>query len=1097
MNPTDQMTVKVLFQGSTSGLPVQGFVRDLDRVGDAAGRTNRSVDGIGMVAKSALATGGVAAAVAFGRALLDAADSAAAVQRGVIGIGTQMGYLNPAQVKAMSAELGRLSIVSGQALEPLVKARYDIVSAGFTEAAESAEVLTVATHLAVGGMTDVDAAADVLTTKLNAYGESSAKAAESADDLTTTVRLGKSTLEEISASLGQVISIAAPAGVSFDELGASVGALTAIGQKPAEAITSVRSAIVELMKPGSDLAKVLDAANIKSTDLIETGHGLTGALNLLRQAEERTGVPVKDMIQNTEALKAIMPLLSTASERYSANLAEMANNAGEADRNFKELSSSSAALKEQAGAAFAEVKRQIGEAIIDSETYKGVLLGIKGLFAGIAGESATTAASVSADASTMELSYRALGGTIRAAFDWAVKAKEQWDKFNGTNRWFHNMETMAKDAVAKKASVGTANIANSYSADDNAGILSAYNAAKDRGASAVARPAVSSPVIKSLSGGSGGGSSSKSFDAAAREMQRGLEDTAKALDTAVEWYAKEYEAVEGLYDAQKKYEESVYNLAILKNSEEITSEEFIEKTRQASIALEMLQASANAAAVAAVDASFAANPDLFGLGTEADNQYGKKVEKTTSAIYDLGSQLENRGIAIKGWDSFAKSYESFAEYLDPANQALAEGKNYSGLYKGIGLAVSGIGEAIGGGIGDALSSAASMALTGFELTGGNPIGAVVGGVVGLVSSIFGGGSNEEADRAQRDDMRRQIYDNMIQSALSGGTESIALLRAGNYKYNQVANLPDVYAGNGNTRGYDNRLFEDRSEETLPQLQEILNVLDQAGITVNNFMRPSLLRDLDTASVLFEYSVAQVGDLAELTEAYQSQLIMAITGVSADTLQSALTDAIDNNSAADAGQAFVGKYEEGIKASIRNMAVSQMVDDIMMPALTPILQGLTASMMAGDYTAASMSAYLSQAMTVMDTLSPVVTALASAFEGGGVSAGYSKTVNPSNYSTAAEYRRALAGIPGYADGGEMADGWKVVGERSWELMHTGPGRVISHNDSSKMLDNRPLAGQIELLRQEMQESQDVLERHVSNLYDLFDRWRQDDFTVKVS
>jgi len=336
----------------------------------------------------------------------------------------------------------------------------------------------------------------------------------------------------------------------------------------------------------------------------------------------------------------------------------------------------------------------------------------------------------------------------------------------------------------------------------------------------------------------------------------------------------------------------------------------------------------------------------------------------------------------------------------------------------------------------------------------------------------------------------------VSSALSGGTESLKLLRLGGFDYDQVKNIKDP-GYPGMKTGTSGRLFQDRGEAELQTLQEVISVLDQAGQTVQQYSTTQTLRDLETAAVLLEYSVAKVGELAELTDAYYAQQIMAITGVSADTLQSAILDAIDNNSASDAGQAFVEKYEDGIKAAIRNMAVSQMVTDMMMPALTPILKAMTTSMMAGDYTAASMAGYLSQAMTVMDTLSPAVTALASAFEAGGVSAGYAKPVNAADYSTAAEYRRALAGVPGYADGGEMQSGWKIVGERSWELMHTGPGRVISNAESTRMLDNRPIAGQIEQLRREMQESQDALERHVSKLYDLFDRWRQDDFTVKIS
>lgn len=49
-------------------------------------------------------------------------------------------------------------------------------------------------------------------------------------------------------------------------------------------------------------------------------------------------------------------------------------------------------------------------------------------------------------------------------------------------------------------------------------------------------------------------------------------------------------------------------------------------------------------------------------------------------------------------------------------------------------------------------------------------------------------------------------------------------------------------------------------------------------------------------------------------------------------------------------------------------------------------------------------------------------------------------------------RGLNAIPGFASGGGNPGGWRVVGERGWELEHTGPSRVISNSESRRMLDN---------------------------------------------
>jgi hypothetical protein len=50
-------------------------------------------------------------------------------------------------------------------------------------------------------------------------------------------------------------------------------------------------------------------------------------------------------------------------------------------------------------------------------------------------------------------------------------------------------------------------------------------------------------------------------------------------------------------------------------------------------------------------------------------------------------------------------------------------------------------------------------------------------------------------------------------------------------------------------------------------------------------------------------------------------------------------------------------------------------------------------------------------------------------------------------------RNAGGIPGFASGGEHLGGWRVVGEKGWELENTGPSRVVSNSDSKAMLDNR--------------------------------------------
>lgn len=59
------------------------------------------------------------------------------------------------------------------------------------------------------------------------------------------------------------------------------------------------------------------------------------------------------------------------------------------------------------------------------------------------------------------------------------------------------------------------------------------------------------------------------------------------------------------------------------------------------------------------------------------------------------------------------------------------------------------GSMIGGKAGGALSGAASGAMLGMQLTGGNPLGAALGGAIGFVSSLFGGNKAKKRAEAER------------------------------------------------------------------------------------------------------------------------------------------------------------------------------------------------------------------------------------------------------------------------------------------------------------------------------------------------------------
>jgi len=129
-------------------------------------------------------------------------------QKNLLEISTLLGKDVDRSLQIIDKSLRNAASASGLALDSLSKAQYDIISAGFSNASDSALVLEQSMKLAVGGVTSAAGAADILTSALNAFGAEADQADELSDALFTTVRLGKTTVTELGASLGQVLPFA-------------------------------------------------------------------------------------------------------------------------------------------------------------------------------------------------------------------------------------------------------------------------------------------------------------------------------------------------------------------------------------------------------------------------------------------------------------------------------------------------------------------------------------------------------------------------------------------------------------------------------------------------------------------------------------------------------------------------------------------------------------------------------------------------------------------------------------------------------------------------------------------------------------------------
>ena len=283
-------------------------------------------------------------------------------------VSTLMDNTTEKSIRQMGRELRSLSQTSGLALSSLSKAKYDIVSAGFSGAAQSAQVLAASSQLAVGGVTSAASAADLLTTSLNAYGMDASQVNDISDTLFTTVRLGKTTMDELAGSLGKVLPIAKASGVSLSDVGAAMASLTAGGINTAESTTALRGAIIALTAPTDAAAKAMKAGGIEAKRFDDGSFNL---LETIKQFEGMDPAALRKFIPDISASVAVSALANNV-EGLSDNLLAFEDRAGASETAFNkmagEFNTQMAMLKNTSQSVMIEIGDVIIDAILPSVT---------------------------------------------------------------------------------------------------------------------------------------------------------------------------------------------------------------------------------------------------------------------------------------------------------------------------------------------------------------------------------------------------------------------------------------------------------------------------------------------------------------------------------------------------------------------------------------------------------------------------------------------------------------------------------------------------------------------------------------------------------
>ena len=236
-------------------------------------------------------------------------------------------------LKSLGKELTSVANASGLALDSLAKAKYDIVSAGFSNAADSAKVLEQATKLAVGGVTTAAGAADILTSALNAFGEGADQADELSDALFTTVRLGKTTITELGASLGQVLPFAKSFNLTIKDVGSAMATLTAAGINTAESTTALKGAIVALESPSKGARDEMKKLGI---EVKRNDDGTVDLINTVKQFAGLDPEVFSKLIPNVRAQLALKTLVNNMT-KLSESTEEFEDTTGATETAFQKM----------------------------------------------------------------------------------------------------------------------------------------------------------------------------------------------------------------------------------------------------------------------------------------------------------------------------------------------------------------------------------------------------------------------------------------------------------------------------------------------------------------------------------------------------------------------------------------------------------------------------------------------------------------------------------------------------------------------------------------------------------------------------------------
>jgi TP901 family phage tail tape measure protein len=261
-----------------------------------------------------------------------------------------------------------IAVAFGATHADTIKAQYDIISSGFGDAADAAQILEVSAKLARAGVADLGETADLMTSIINGFGLSVSDAEHAADVLFKTVQIGKVTIPELARQMGDVAAPARLAGVSLEEVGAMISQLTISGIRAPEAVTGIRSMLIGLMAPSVEAEKALERVGIAVTKV--GADGKKQMIPMIEVIEKFRGLDLeilRKLIPDIEALKAMGTLTEnfSAFEKTYTQFVDKEATAGTLEEAFARSASNAGFSIDQLRSAIKDLSIEMGQGFTD------------------------------------------------------------------------------------------------------------------------------------------------------------------------------------------------------------------------------------------------------------------------------------------------------------------------------------------------------------------------------------------------------------------------------------------------------------------------------------------------------------------------------------------------------------------------------------------------------------------------------------------------------------------------------------------------------------------------------------------------------------